>query len=56
MIFKEQFTMQLKDIGKENYMKNRAILEIFENIGTHHSDIAGYGPNDIKRTGGKFKF
>ena len=51
MIFKEQFTMQLKDIGKENYMKNRAILEIFENIGTHHSDIAGYGPNDIKRTG-----
>ena len=36
MIFKEQFTMQLKDIGKENYMKNRAILEIFENIGTHH--------------------
>ena len=51
MIFKEQFTIQLKDIGKENYMKNRAILEIFENIGTHHSDIAGYGPNDIKRTG-----
>ena len=51
MIFKEQFTMQLKDIGKENYMKNRAILEIFENIGTHHSDIAGYGPNDIRRTG-----
>ena len=51
MIFKEQFTMQLKDIGKENYMKNRAILEIFENIGTHHSDIAGYGPNDILRTG-----
>ena len=30
MIFKEQFTMQLKDIGKENYMKNRAILEEFE--------------------------
>ena len=51
MIFKEQFTMQLKDIGKENYIKNRAILEIFENIGTHHSDLAGYGPNDIIRTG-----
>ena len=51
MIFKEQFTMQLKDIGKENYMKNRAILEIFENIGTHHSDLAGYGPNDIEEKG-----
>ena len=49
MIIKEDFKMQLKDIGKDNYIKNRAILEIFENIGTHHSDMAGYGPNDIKR-------
>lgn len=51
MIFSENVKMQLKDIGKENYIKNRAILEIFENIGTHHSDLAGYGPNDIKKTG-----
>lgn len=51
MIFKEKFKMQLKDIGKNNYIKNRAILEIFENIGTYHSDMAGYGPNDIERTG-----
>lgn len=51
MIFNEKFKMQLKDIGKENYIKNRAILEIFENIGTHHSDIAGYGPNDMRETG-----
>lgn len=51
MKFKEKFTMQLKDIGKDNFIKNRAILEIFENIATHHSDLAGYGPNDILRTG-----
>lgn len=51
MIIKEDFKMQLKDIGKENYIKNRAILEIFENIGTHHSDLVGYGPLDIQRTG-----
>lgn len=51
MIFSENVKMQLKDIGKENYIKNRAILEIFENIGTHHSDLAGYGPNDIEKTG-----
>ena len=51
MIFKEKFKMQLKDIGKDNYIKNRAILEIFENIGTYHSDMAGYGPNDLKETG-----
>jgi medium-chain acyl-[acyl-carrier-protein] hydrolase len=51
MKFKEQFIMQLKDIGKDNFIKNRSILEIFENIATHHSDMAGYGPNDIKKTG-----
>jgi len=50
MIFKEKFKVQLKDIGKENYIKNKGILEIFENIGTHHSDLAGYGPNDIEKT------
>ena len=48
MIFKENFKVLLKDIGKENYIKNIGILEIFENIGTHHSDLAGYGPNDIE--------
>ena len=51
MIFKENFKIQLKDIGKENYIKNIGILEIFENIGTYHSDIAGYGPNAIEETG-----
>lgn len=51
MILKEEFKIQLKDIGKDNYIKNIGILEIFENIGTHHSDIAGHGPNSIKTTG-----
>lgn len=51
MIFKENFKVLLKDIGKENYIKNIGILEIFENIGTHHSDLAGYGPNDIEEKG-----
>ena len=48
MIFSEEFKIRLEDIGKDNYIKNKGILEIFENIGTHHSDIAGYGPNDIQ--------
>lgn len=51
MILSEEFRMELKDIGKQNYIKNRAILEIFENIGSHHSDIAGYGVNDIDTKG-----
>lgn len=51
MIFSEKFKIQLKDIGKENYIKNIGILEILENIGTHHSDLAGYGPNSIEEKG-----
>lgn len=51
MIFNEKFKAQVKDIGKENYIKNIGILEILENIGTHHSDMVGYGPNDIEKTG-----
>ncbi len=47
MIFKEKFKMGLNDIGKDNRIKNISILKILENIGGYHSDIAGYGSNDI---------
>lgn len=50
MIYKEEFKIGLKDIGKQNKIKNRGILEIFENIGAYHSDIAGYGVNDTPVT------
>lgn len=51
MIFKEEFKIQSKDIGKGNCIKNRGILEILENIATHHSDMVGHGPNDIEEKG-----
>ena len=47
MIFKEKFKMGLADIGKDNKIKNIAILRMLENIGSYHSDVAGYGSNDI---------
>ncbi len=50
MIYEEQFKMGAKDVGKNNKIKNRAILEILENIGTYHSDKVGYGILDIKVT------
>lgn len=50
MIFQETFKTGLKDIGKNNTLKNRAILEMFENIGAYHSDQAGYGARDTKDT------
>lgn len=49
MIFEKDFNIGVKDIGKNNYIKNRAILEMLENIGAYHSDAAGYGANDIKK-------
>ena len=47
MIFRKSFKMGLTDIGKNNEIKNISILKILENIGGYHSDIAGYGSNDI---------
>lgn len=51
MIYKEKFKIALKDIEKDNEIKDRAILEIFENIGSYHSDKVEYGANNIKDTG-----
>jgi medium-chain acyl-[acyl-carrier-protein] hydrolase len=50
MIYKEKFKLGLKDIGKENKIKNKSILEILENIGAYHSDTVGYGVNEIPET------
>ncbi len=52
MIYKETFKPGLKDIGKDNTIKNRAILEILENVAAYHSDTVSYGANqtDTNRT------
>ena len=46
MIFKENFRTRLTDIGKDNKIKNKALLQILEDIGGYHSDVVGYGAND----------
>lgn len=50
MIYTEKFKIPLKDIGKDNKIKNRAILEVLENVACYHSDLVGYGVNNIKET------
>lgn len=50
MIFTEKIKPGVKDIGKDNKIKNRAILEILENVGSYHSDKVGYGVLDIENT------
>lgn len=50
MIYTEQFKTGLKDIGKDNKIKNRAILEILENIAAYHSDKVNFGANNTETT------
>lgn len=47
MIFTHRVKTGIKDIGKDNTIKNRAILEVLENVGAYHSDKAGYGALNV---------
>lgn len=49
MFFEDTFKMGLKDIGIDNLIKNRAMLEILENIAAYHSDLVGFGANDTAK-------
>ncbi len=50
MIYKEEFKIGLKDVGKENQVNNKAILEYLEDIAAYHSDSVGYGVNTSDTT------
>lgn len=50
MIFESTAKAGLKDIGKNNLIKNESLLEILENIAGEHSSKVGYGVLDIERT------
>lgn len=50
MIFTYKVKTGIKDIGKKNTIKNRAILEVLENVGAYHSDEVGYGALNVETT------
>ena len=50
MVFKEEFKIELEDIGKDKCFSNKALLKYLENIGADHSSKAGYGILDMERT------
>ena len=45
-----EFDLSIRDIDKNTKLTNKAILSFFEDIGGIHSDIAGYGLNQIEKT------
>ena len=50
MFCKNKVKIGLKDIGVSNKVTNKAILGMLEDVAGFHSDIAGFGINDIKKT------
>lgn len=50
MIFESTVKTGLKNIGKNNQIKNEAILEILENVAGYHSDSVDFGVFSINET------
>ena len=46
-----KFEIGFRDVGRSNKLTNKALLGFLEDIAGAHSNIAGYGLNDIKKTG-----
>lgn len=51
MIYTEKVKIPLKDVEQGNVISDRGLLEIFENVATHHSDFIHDGVNEIKEKG-----
>ena len=51
MIYSEKVKIGLKNIGKQNKINNIGILEFLENVASYHSDLVGYGANNVFKTG-----
>ncbi len=48
--FEHDFEIGLRDIENPNFLSNKAILALFENIGSYHSDSINFGLNDLPIT------
>lgn len=50
-IIEHNFEIGFRDVGKSNKLTNRALLGFLEDIAGMHSNQAGFGLNDIEKTG-----
>ena len=50
MKLEQEFKIGIKDIGMNNKITNVAYLGFLEEIGCYHSDLAGFGINDVDNT------
>lgn len=49
-IFEKEYVVDVSHVGSSKFITNSGILSILENIACKHSDIVGYGFNDIETT------
>lgn len=51
MVVERNFEIGFRDVGKSNKLTNKALLGFLEDVAGKHSNIAGYGLNNIEKTG-----
>lgn len=50
MIYKENYKVELEDIGTENKISNKRIVTIMEDVSAAHSASVGYGVENVEET------
>ena len=50
-VIEHKFEIGFRDVGKSNKLTNKALLGFLEDIAGAHSNITGYGLNNIEKTG-----
>ncbi len=50
-VIEHKFEIGFRDVGKSNTLTNKALLGFLEDVAGMHSNIAGYGLNNIEETG-----
>ena len=50
-IFEHKFEIGFRDVGKSNKITNKGLLGYLEDTAGMHSNLVGYGLNDIEKTG-----
>lgn len=49
-IIERKYAVSVKDVGVFNFITNKGILKLLEDIGCLHSEIAGFGINQMEQT------
>ena len=49
--FEKEYTIDVSHVAPNGFITNMGILSLLEDTACKHSDVAGYGFNDINNTG-----